>query len=274
MRVYVRRRVFPLINGWKVFLLLNLRILIINNNMILNIFYMIWAVFFFSLPGFAQDKKPESITLETNIVQVILNDEHRAGVDLGGIVSDFHSDFLRNVDDPLWNDKKYRLSFGTISQDDYTVLLDALDMAGPMSQSPQPPVALALNKPTLLHFDKQNIQIELLFSHNKSGKLLLSLTPRLALAATEIFDGEKISASVFLQAKTEQVIDNGMTIVIGVLIKEEEITRTRKFPLLGDIPIVGLVFRSRGRLMQKTETVVFLTVRTNAVDAPEDAGST
>ena len=56
--------------------------------------------------------------------------------------------------------------------------------------------------------------------------------------------------------------------------KEEEITRTRKFPLLGDIrllgdiPIVGLVFRNQGRLMQKTETIIFLTVRTNAVETP------
>jgi type II secretory pathway component GspD/PulD (secretin) len=56
--------------------------------------------------------------------------------------------------------------------------------------------------------------------------------------------------------------------------KEGEITRTRKFPLLGNIPIVGLVFRNRGRLMQKTETVIFLTVRSNAVDAPEDDNAT
>ena len=46
------------------------------------------------------------------------------------------------------------------------------------------------------------------------------------------------------------------------------------FPMLGNIPIVGLVFRSKGRLMQKTETVIFLTVRTNAVEAPEEGSST
>ena len=76
-----------------------------------------------------------------------------------------------------------------------------------------------------------------------------------------------------LQAETKVLIADNTTIVIGGLMKEEEITRKHKFPLLGDIPIVSLVFRSKGHLMQKTETIVFLTVRSNAVDAPEEDSS-
>ena len=113
-------------------------------------------------------------------------------------------------------------------------------------------------------------------SRLKSGDLSLRVDPHIAVAATEIWNGEKVPVSVLLQAETKMLIADNMTIVIGGLMKEEEITRKRKFPLLGNIPmlgnipIVGLVFRSKGRLMQKTETVIFLTVRTNAVDAPED----
>jgi type II secretory pathway component GspD/PulD (secretin) len=221
-----------------------------------------------------QVKPPDEVTLETNVVQIILNDEHRNGVDWGAIVSDFNTALLKKENDPVWNDKKYRLSFGTVSQDDYAVLLDALDTVGQMSQFPQPPVKITASTPAVINLDKQNIRVELLLSRLKSGDLSLRIEPHIAVAATELWDGQKIPASVILEAETKILIANNSTIVIGGLMKEEEITKMHKFPLLGDIPIVGLVFRNQGRLMQKTETVVFLTVRTNAVEAPEDDSST
>ena len=218
----------------------------------------------------SEHKPPDAIMLEANIVQIILNDEHRGGVDWAAIVTDFHTASLKKENDPVWNDKKYRLSFGTVSHDDYAVLLDALDMAGQMSQFSQPPVKVISGMPASINFEKQNIHVDLLLSRLKSGELSLRVDPHFAISAMEIWNGEKIPASVLLQAETSTLIADNMTIVVGGCIKEEEIRRTRKFPLLGDIPIVGLVFRSRGRLMQNTETVIFLTVRTNAVDAPQD----
>jgi hypothetical protein len=219
-------------------------------------------------------KPPDEVTLEANVVQIILNDEHRDGVDWGAIVSDFHTAPLKKENDPAWNDQKHRLSFGTVSQDDYAVLLDALDTVGQMSQFPQSPVKITSEIPASIDFEKQNIHVDLLLSRLKSGDLSLRIGPHIAVAATEIWNGEKIAASVLLDAETKTLIANDTTIVIGGLMKEEEITRKHKFPLLGNIPIVGLVFRSRGRLMQKTETVIFLTVRTNAVEAPEDDSTT
>ena len=91
-------------------------------------------------------KPPDEITLEANVVQIILNDEHRGGVDWAAIVSDFNTAPLKKENDPAWNDKKYRLSFGTVSQDDYTVLIDALDTVGQMSQFPQPPIKVIAGK--------------------------------------------------------------------------------------------------------------------------------
>ena len=230
-------------------------------------------MFFCSAAG-AQDVLSDEITLEINVVQIILNDEHRSGVDWEAIVSDFHTAPLKKADDPSWNDKKYRLSFGTVSQEDFTVLLDALDTVGQMSQNPQTPVKIKVGTPGTVTFEKHNIRVDLLLTRLKSGDLSLRMDPHIAVAAMEIWNGEKIPASVLLQSETSSIIANNTTIVIGGLMKEEEITRKRKFFLLGDIPIVGQVFHHKGRLMQKTETVIFLTVRTNAVTVPEDNGST
>jgi type II secretory pathway component GspD/PulD (secretin) len=222
----------------------------------------------------APSAPPDEVTLEVNVVQIILNDEHRSGVDWGAIVSDFNTALLKKENDPVWNDKKYRLSFGTVSQDDYPVLLDALDTVGQMSQFPQSPVKIISGTPASINLDKQNIHVDLLLSRLKSGDLSLRIHPHIAVAATELWDGQKIPASVLLETETKVLIANNATIVIGGLMKEEEITKMHKFPLLGNIPIVGLVFRSQGHLMQKTETIVFLTVRTNAVDTQGDDNST
>ena len=222
----------------------------------------------------AQTNPPDEVTLEANVVEIILNDEHRSGVDWGAIVSDFHTAPLKKENDPVWNDKKYRLSFGSVSQDDYAVLLDALDTVGQMSQFSQSPIKVTAGTPASINFDKQNTHVDFLLSRLKSGDLALHIAPVISVAATELWDGEKTPASILLHSETKMLIANNTTIVIGGLMKEEEITRTHKFPLLGDIPIVGLVFRSQGRLMQKTETVIFLTVRTNAVEPIEDDSST
>ena len=232
---------------------------------------LVFLLFFTWVPGLqAQNNHPDVITLEANVAQIILNAEHHNGVDWGAIVSDFHTSPLKNPNDPNWNDNKYRLSFGTVSQDDYAVLLDALDTVGKMSQFQQAPIKVTVGTAASVNFENLNIHLDFYLSRLKSGDLSLRIGPHFAVAATEFFDGQKIPSSVILESETKMLIADNTTIVIGGFMKEEEITRTRKFPLLGDIPIVGLVFRNQGRLMQKTETVIFLTVRSNAVDAPEN----
>jgi len=237
---------------------------------------LIFLVFIF-LGGavWAQNKAEDEITLEVNTVQIILNDEHRSGVDWGAIVSDFHTALLKKEDDTAWEEKKYRLSFGTVSQDDYVVLLDALDTVGRMSQFPQPPVKALVGTPVSISLEKQNILVNVRPTRLKSGDISFSLEPHAALLGTELRDGRRVPVSVLLKTQTNLTVGNNTTVVIGGLMKEEEITRTRKLPLLGDIrllgdiPFFGLVFRSQGRLMQKTETIIFLTVRMNAEPTPQ-----
>jgi len=272
------RCVFCLMKEWKVFLLLNSRILSFawgpvvkaQETAVSNATVASQEIAIPQETAKPKENRPDEITLEANVVQIILNDEHRAGVDWGAIVSDFHTALLKKENDPAWDDKKHRLSFGTVSQDDYAVLIDALDTVGQMSQFPQASFKVTSGVPASVSFGKQDIHVDFSLSRFKSGDLSLRVDPHIAVAATEIWNGEKILASVLLHAQTNILIANNTTIVIGGIMKEEEITRKRKFFLLGDIPIVGQVFHHKGRLMQKTETVIFLTVRAKAVDTPED----
>ncbi len=60
---------------------------------------------------------------------------------------------------------------------------------------------------------------------------------------------------------TNIVVNSGDTAVLGGLINDRETVTTRKVPLLGDIPILGWLFRSRAVEKEKRNLVVFLTPR-------------
>ncbi|GHT99162.1 hypothetical protein FACS1894154_05750 [Betaproteobacteria bacterium] len=57
------------------------------------------------------------------------------------------------------------------------------------------------------------------------------------------------------------LIDNGGTVVIGGIYTEEERNSTTKVPLLGDIPFLGALFRTKNRTAGEKELLVFITPR-------------
>ena len=68
--------------------------------------------------------------------------------------------------------------------------------------------------------------------------------------------------------KTKVVVDDGQTIVLGGLISDEITDVETKTPCLGDIPILGWLFKSSSTGTKKTNLLVFLTP--NVVRTPED----
>ena len=59
--------------------------------------------------------------------------------------------------------------------------------------------------------------------------------------------------------KTAIVAQDGQTIVLGGLIKDKYETVTNKVPLLGDIPILGYLFKTRKKSKVKVNLIVFMT---------------
>ncbi len=60
---------------------------------------------------------------------------------------------------------------------------------------------------------------------------------------------------------TSIVIWDGQTVVMGGLIREELTTIKDKIPILGDIPLLGWLFRSEGQYSQKKNLLIFVTAR-------------
>ena len=60
-------------------------------------------------------------------------------------------------------------------------------------------------------------------------------------------------------ADTTVVVQDGETAVLGGLIRSEQNETVQKIPILGDIPLVGLAFRSKSVDKKKVELLVLLT---------------
>ncbi len=59
--------------------------------------------------------------------------------------------------------------------------------------------------------------------------------------------------------ETTAIAQNGQTLVIGGLVRDNLLLTENKIPLLGDIPLLGWLFKSQTRQSQKLNLLVFLT---------------
>ncbi|MFN8943691.1 MAG: type II secretion system protein GspD, partial [Pseudobdellovibrionaceae bacterium] len=67
--------------------------------------------------------------------------------------------------------------------------------------------------------------------------------------------------------KTNIVVNNGDTAVLGGLVRDREVVNETKVPFLGDLPVIGWLFKSKNRSNEKVNLMVFLTpkiIRTQA----------
>ena len=68
--------------------------------------------------------------------------------------------------------------------------------------------------------------------------------------------------------KTKVRVENGGTVVLGGIYQQQERTTDTKVPLLGDLPVLGYLFKTTGRETSKTELLVFLTPKIVADSVP------
>lgn len=106
--------------------------------------------------------------------------------------------------------------------------------------------------------------------------LSLNVTPRIApnnmvdmeldvkkdsIGDLVISGGEASHAIDSNHAKTNVLVDNGETLVLGGIYQERRVDSEDKIPLLGDLPAVGNLFKNRKRELTKSELLIFVTPR-------------
>lgn len=90
------------------------------------------------------------------------------------------------------------------------------------------------------------------------GDIIMDLEVHKDSVGARTDDGPAIDTK---SIKTQVLVENGGTIVIGGIFEMEEVNQTNKVPLLGDIPVMGNLFKNRTRETEKREMLVFITPR-------------
>jgi type IV pilus assembly protein PilQ len=104
----------------------------------------------------------------------------------------------------------------------------------------------------------------------RKATLKLEVTPQITPEGNIILDldinkdsrGETTAAGIAIDTKhvkTQVLVENGGTVVIGGIFELTEQDTVTKVPLLGDIPIAGNLFKNSNRNTSKQEMLVFIT---------------
>jgi type II secretory pathway component GspD/PulD (secretin) len=83
-------------------------------------------------------------------------------------------------------------------------------------------------------------------------------------ASQNVAIGESIKAVPVVdtrEANTSLLLQDGQTVVVGGLRREEKTKQTSQIPILGDLPLIGLLFRSVNTVTSHSELVVLLSPR-------------
>lgn len=114
----------------------------------------------------------------------------------------------------------------------------------PLSPSPQ------------VQFQEANLKLTVTPQITPEGHVILSVMVNKDSLGALTPDGREINTK---EVKTKVLVENGGTVVIGGIYEQEEADTRVKVPVLGQLPLLGPLFRSTGRDARRTELLVFLT---------------
>ena len=111
---------------------------------------------------------------------------------------------------------------------------------------------------TAIAFRKANLKLEVTPQITPEGNIILDLDINKDSRGESTADGIAINTK---HVQTQVLVENGGTVVIGGIFEQTERDQVNKVPLLGDLPGVGNLFKSRDRISNKSELLIFITPR-------------
>jgi len=125
---------------------------------------------------------------------------------------------------------------------------------------------------TALTTGKVNVGVELNVTAigNPDGTITMKVNPEVGslLQLIQTSSGISLPRIARRTVQTSVRVKDGETLVIGGLLGENEVQAVRKVPLLGDLPILGTLFRRDSSDKSRSELVIVLTARLVKDDAP------
>jgi pilus assembly protein CpaC len=124
------------------------------------------------------------------------------------------------------------------------------------------PVPIADGDKVRVDWKEYGIKLKVKPTISRDQSIALEVNPEVSSldwANAVTVSGYKLPAIAVRKTSTNLQVKQGSTLVIGGLLKREDSKTVYKLPLLGDLPIIGSLFRSKDFLKGDTELLFFVT---------------
>ena len=244
----------------------------------------------------AFDEKTREVIIDANIIQVTLSDKYSYGIDWANIaaLADVHLTGNTNLSTGITSVTPSTLTIASTGGH-YSAVLSLLKTFGETNVLSRPRITVVDKEEARIlvgakevyvtsevtttsggtyhttdHVQFVDVGVALTVTPiiNKAGFVTMKIKPEVSTAdATKTIelknpDGSTRTIVPYVttsEAETTVVIKDNTTLIIGGLMKDTVVNHTEKVPFLGDLPLVGKLFSTRGKSKEKTELVIFLT---------------
>lgn len=111
---------------------------------------------------------------------------------------------------------------------------------------------------TSVSFRKANLALKVKPQITPDGKITMTLDVNKDTPNTRLTTGAGVAIDT-KHVKTEVLVENGGTVVIGGIYQQETRETTNRIPVLGEIPYLGWLFKNTQKSDDKTELLIFIT---------------
>lgn len=233
------------------------------------------------------DLQPIQISIEAKIIEITGKDAKTIGTDWNYTMNqsgttDTSSFELGSSGQTMMGDMNDggKIKFGIISDSNFDVTLKALlnKTSSNLLSSPnittlsgKPavitvgdkipyPVAAATEGGTVTYaFEEVGIKLEVTPIVMDNNVINMIVKPKVSNQNGSTPDNRPIVAT--RDADTNVIVKNGETLVIGGLMRQNEVQNVNSIPFLGDIPFIGVLFKTKSTIKTNTNLIFFITPR-------------
>jgi pilus assembly protein CpaC len=123
------------------------------------------------------------------------------------------------------------------------------------------PVVTTVDGGSTVTYKEYGVRLEMTAQVLRDDKILMSLEPEVSSIDNQYQDGTYSLPSLSTRrASTTVELGDGQSFVLGGLLNAQDKESLQKIPYIGDIPILGAMFRNTSTERVKTELVIVATV--------------
>lgn len=242
------------------------------------------------------DERTKEVRIDARIIQVNLNDKTSLGIDWEYVLNkkiDVKGMFGQVIST---TGSKWTIGSAALKEtNDYRVVIEALASVGETKILSSPQLTVANNESAKILVGSKQVYVttsavqsqtttetaESVYFVDVGVKLFVTpiishdgfISMKIRPEVSSVIQNYKTASGNIIpivetsEAETTVLAQDGATIIIGGLMKDEKIKSVNKIPLIGDIPFLGYLFRNSVDEIKKTELVIFLTCRIVDFDA-------